>query len=53
MIIRLTWYEDILIWGADELHCLLREDRHVLISCIARNVFICAVVQGDENVQQN
>jgi hypothetical protein len=48
-----TWDEDILIRGANKLHGLLCKNCHVFVSCIARDIFICAVVQGDKNIQEN
>lgn len=48
-----TWNEDILIWSANELHGLLCKNCHVLIGSIARNILICTVIQGNENVQEN
>lgn len=48
-----TWDEYILVWGTDELHCLLREDGHVLVRGIAGDVLVGAVVERNEDVEEN
>lgn len=50
---KLTSYEDILVRGTNELHCLRCEQSHVLVNSIACNIFIGTVVEGDENVQKD
>lgn len=51
MRMKLTWDKHIFIWGTDELHGLLGEDRHVLVRGIARDIFIGTVVERDEDIQ--
>lgn len=49
----LTCYEDILIRSSDELHCFLAEERHVFIDGIVRDVFVRAVIESNQDIQQH
>lgn len=49
----LTRNKDILIWSTNELHGLLRKDSHILIRSVVRNIFICTIVEGNEDVQKH
>ena len=49
----LTSYEDVLVGGADELHGLLGEERHVFVDGVVGDVFIGAVIKGDEDVEED
>ena len=47
----LTCNENILIGCAHELHRFLREERHVLVDGVVGDVFVSAVVEGNEDVE--
>ena len=49
----LTCYEDIFVWGSNELYCFLSEKSHVLIDGVVGNVGVGAIVQGDQDVQEH
>lgn len=49
----LTWNENILVRCPSELHCFQGKDRHVLVNGIARDIFICTVVECNQDVQQD
>lgn len=50
---RLTCYEDILVWCADELHSLLSEQSHVFVNRIIGDILVCTIVEGDEDVEED
>jgi hypothetical protein len=50
---RLTGYEDILVRRPDELHCLLGEHSHIFICCIPGNSFVGAIVQSNQDIEEN
>jgi hypothetical protein len=49
----LTGNEHVLIWSADELHCLLGVESKVFVDRIVGDIFICTVVKGNENIQED
>ena len=50
---RLTCYEDILVGCSDELHGLLTEECHVLVNGVLGDVFVGAVEEGNQDIQQH
>lgn len=53
LVEELTGYENILVGSTDKLHRLLSEDSHILVRRVARDVFVGAVVESNENVEKN
>lgn len=49
----LTRNENVLVWCADELHRFQRKEAHVFVDRIARDFVVRAVVQGDQDVQED
>lgn len=49
----LTRYEDVFVWGTDELHGSLREQSHVLVDRVVGDVLVGAVEQRDQDVEQD
>lgn len=45
--------EDVFVRGADELHRLLREEGHVFVDGVVGDVGVGAVVEGDEDVEED
>ena len=45
--------EDVFIRGADELHRLLGEEGHVFVNSVVGDVGVGAVVEGDEDVEED
>lgn len=50
---RLTCDKNIFIGGSNELHGFLAEECHVLVDGVVGDVFVGAVVEGDEDVQED
>lgn len=48
-----TGYEDIFVWGADELHGFVGEESHVFIDGVVGDVGVGAVIEGDEDVEED
>lgn len=53
VLVKLTWNENVFIWGTDELHGLLGKDGHVLIGCVTRDILVGTIVECNEDVQKN
>lgn len=49
----LTGYENVLVGCSNKLHRFLSENRHVFVNGIARDVFICTVVECNQDIQQD
>lgn len=48
-----TWNEDVFVWGADELQGALGEEREILVDCVAGDILVRAVIQGNQDVQED
>ena len=45
--------EDVLVGGADELYCSLREECHVFVYGVVGYVGVGGIVEGDEDVEED
>ena len=46
-------YEDVFVGGADELHGFEGEEGHVFVGGVVGDVGVGAVVEGDEDVEED